>query len=1036
MLALPLIAMSGAWANGATEGYLPGKFSVSADKQVYFSKGNLQATTTDLGASWTWAFAEHQWDYVGKAAANTAINGNGTVSTNGTVDLFSWVGASSTWTGGAQYGIINFPGLDNVNDYGTGENEPLKSDWGNCIGEGWYTLSYAEWKYLLNNANETRANKYGIGTVHGKLGLIILPDGYEAPSGISTTFVPGTTNTTYSDADWSAMEAAGAVFLPAAGEQDIFSGVVDVGSVGYYWSSSADGANLAYTVFFNSGVLDPATYSHRYWGFSVRLVYEDPNPKVTWDATNKQGTFKMPAGNVEVSVEYYQPTELAWKQGTAAVPEGGVSAYKGFPTTLPALANPNSHTVSYTSSNPAAATIDADGKITLVGAGTTTIQATFAGDDTYEETSASYTLNVFLPATLTLKSSNDAWGKVSVDGLAQDGVLTTIQPKVGAATTDVVYSVPDRVTVTFTGEELLYDSSEGQCGWNSYLGELMTIEPKEGFTITRIECDLSNAAEVQVLTKAPFNIRMAGYAFWAGTSSSDPMLAEDYGVLRSLTVYGYEGSGSSEAVTGVLATETPGQYSIIPGTEVTAKATPADGYHLDCWSNNAEVNDAGTQTFTMGEDDMELTAFFEDNTPTNVATFAAANVFTIEGGKAVVKVNADAKTLNENQELNVKAGSTITIEAKPGYKIKSVKVKKDGSAPLKVPLTMEALTDGTIVVSSPQAGMQYTLNGGEKKAVTADAIEVVAGDKVAFYGNGTSISKYYVNWSNNTKIVGGTADVMVYGNIMSLVDEENYATATTLTEEYVFSNLFNGNTHLLDASDLLLPATTLSNYCYCNMFYKCTNLTVGPELPATTLAVECYYMMFLQCTSLAVAPELPATTLAERCYFCMFSGCSSLTVAPELPATTLAESCYDQMFTHSGLTVAPELPATTLAPQCYGTMFWDCQNLTTAPALPATTLAEYCYGAMFQECPNLTTAPVLPATTMVEGCYNYMFNGCTQLNSVTCLATSGLNAKNCTQKWLEGAAATGTFTASSSTNWTKNSVSGIPSGWTRVNYQP
>ena len=38
--------------------------------QVVFSRGNLQATTNDLGANWTWGFAENQWDYIGNAAAN------------------------------------------------------------------------------------------------------------------------------------------------------------------------------------------------------------------------------------------------------------------------------------------------------------------------------------------------------------------------------------------------------------------------------------------------------------------------------------------------------------------------------------------------------------------------------------------------------------------------------------------------------------------------------------------------------------------------------------------------------------------------------------------------------------------------------------------------------------------------------------------------------------------------------------------------------------------------------------------------------
>lgn len=59
-----------------------------------------------------------------------------------------------------------------------------------------------------------------------------------------------------------------------------------------------------------------------------------------------------------------------------------------------------------------------------------------------------------------------------------------------------------------------------------------------------------------------------------------------------------------------------------------------------------------------------------------------------------------------------------------------------------------------------------------------------------------------------------------------------------------------------------------------------------------------------------------------------------------------------------------------------------------------------------------------------------MFNGCTNLNSVTCLATD-ISATDCTKDWLDGVAATGTFTkAASMTGWTIDSASGIPTGWT------
>ena len=110
-----------------------------------------------------------------------------------------------------------------------------------------------------------------------------------------------------------------------------------------------------------------------------------------------------------------------------------------------------------------------------------------------------------------------------------------------------------------------------------------------------------------------------------------------------------------------------------------------------------------------------------------------------------------------------------------------------------------------------------------------------------------------------------------------------------------FAELFK-YTKVKEVEDSFLPATTLFEGCYRNMFYQCINLVNAPKLPAMTLAVYCYNSMFEGCTSLETAPELPAIALANSCYSNMFSGCKSLINAPELPATTLAERCYYFMF--------------------------------------------------------------------------------------------------------------------------------------------
>ena len=383
----------------------------------------------------------------------------------------------------------------------------------------------------------------------------------------------------------------------------------------------------------------------------------------------------------------------------------------------------------------------------------------------------------------------------------------------------------------------------------------------------------------------------------------------------------------------------------------------------------------------------------------------------------------------------IMSGSQLTATYAGDLKVKEIIATKH-LEPNEVPLTIEALTAGTVVVLDPQSGMKYTLNGGTKTAVSGN-INVAAGDKVAFYGNGTSITSYLGT------TIGGTAEVKAYGNIMSLVNENGFATATTLTANSAFSNLFGDYANLKDISGLLLPATTLTESCYAIMFSSCTGLTTVPSdlLPATTMAKNCYTAMFAGCVNLTNVPTLPATTLAELCYNNMFLACDGLNTVPTdlLPATTMAPSCYSYMFLNcSNLTTAPALPATTLAEKCYMSMFTNCTALTTVPSdlLPATTLAEKCYQQMFYGCENLAASPVLPATTLVSYCYRQMFYDCANLSSVTCLATSGINQNSSTEYWLDRAGdlvqGTKTVNAASSANWPMDNESGIPYGWTLV----
>lgn len=311
------------------------------------------------------------------------------------------------------------------------------------------------------------------------------------------------------------------------------------------------------------------------------------------------------------------------------------------------------------------------------------------------------------------------------------------------------------------------------------------------------------------------------------------------------------------------------------------------------------------------------------------------------------------------------------------------------------PLTLEAIEDGAFTFRNKAAGsVTYRIDGGAIQTIPANSTEtinVTAGQKVRFFGDNAAYATS--KEENDNSLISGDHDFYVYGNIMSLVNSTNYATTTKLTAPYTFTRLFENNTHLKNhpSNALLLPATTLTDYCYSRMFYECKKLTSAPELPAKKMANYCYEGMFLSCIKLTSAPELPATTLAGYCYSNMFNQCESLTSAPELPATKLAESCYRAMFHYCrNLTSAPELPATTLAENCYTRMFSYCEGFTSAPALPATTLAESCYVEMFEFCYKLTTAPELPATKLARACYQKMFTYCSSLTTAPVLPATTL----------------------------------------------
>ena len=235
-----------------------GVFSVAEGKTVTFSKGNLQYHP----ANNDWRFAENQTDYIGYA------NSNCSSSYNGWLDLFGWS------TSATNFGVS---ASEDDNDYSGSFVDWGTNKIGNDAPNTWRTLTYNEWKYLLNNRPNASSLK-GVAQVNGVNGLIFLPDTWVCPEGI--TFKSGfhSDNSveaygqyqTFTAEQWSKLESAGAVFLPAAGDRG-GSNVGGMQNVGYYWSAPENYSYSGNYLYFRSDEAFMFNYS-RSRGRSVRLV--------------------------------------------------------------------------------------------------------------------------------------------------------------------------------------------------------------------------------------------------------------------------------------------------------------------------------------------------------------------------------------------------------------------------------------------------------------------------------------------------------------------------------------------------------------------------------------------------------------------------------------------------------------------------------------------------------------------------------------------------------------------------------------------
>jgi hypothetical protein len=313
------------------------QFSVSANKKVYFSKGNLKADFTSGGYAEGWSFHDTQFGEVAGPTMNltnpndkyyyvheqSGSNTNNPAAPNGIIfNSHQDYGDRFTW---GYFDKITLTTTDYVlSAEDLSKTAAVAKDWG-CVftetsaeGGNWRTLSANEWIYLFNGATtgtsstvrgdkrflRVRIQNFYVNPIDPSWseecwGVFVFPDNYQG-SNLTGNYTFNSNNRAtidYSNADGNADVAQmlndGAVFLPCVGYRydDRYYDYAYyrlclpyVGNgIGYYWSSTHIDGTTNYAKGLKFVVLGDGSNSTtgvsivdlpRNYGYCVRLVWD------------------------------------------------------------------------------------------------------------------------------------------------------------------------------------------------------------------------------------------------------------------------------------------------------------------------------------------------------------------------------------------------------------------------------------------------------------------------------------------------------------------------------------------------------------------------------------------------------------------------------------------------------------------------------------------------------------------------------------------------------------------------------------------
>ena len=232
-----------------------GAYQINNNKDyVRFSMGNLQYQPfTHL-----FRFAAEQQITIGEDNKNISEN------SIDWYDLFGW------GTGNDPVKASN--SASDFKDYNEWGDNPIVN--GGNESNKWRTLTEPEWRYIFG-ARPDADKKWGLASLYGKKGIVLLPDNFSLPDYINYEHKAFNDNV-LDGGVWNFMESKGAIFLPVTGSRFMKSSITKPDN-GYYWTATKKDNSFSYRFIFDADGIGYGT-TYNYYGHAVRLVQACEGP--------------------------------------------------------------------------------------------------------------------------------------------------------------------------------------------------------------------------------------------------------------------------------------------------------------------------------------------------------------------------------------------------------------------------------------------------------------------------------------------------------------------------------------------------------------------------------------------------------------------------------------------------------------------------------------------------------------------------------------------------------------------------------------